>query len=62
MNKAKENPMTTGQCERCEEVTELVVTTMEQQFFGSELTHCEECSNALAEKSQERAFEAYWRG
>jgi len=54
--------MTTGQCERCEEVTELVITTMEQKFFGSELTHCQECSDALAEKAQERDHLSYWRG
>jgi predicted nucleic acid-binding Zn ribbon protein len=62
MNNGKGNPMEIGKCETCEVETELVVTTLEQKFFGEALTHCEECSNEMALKSQERAFEAHWRG
>jgi hypothetical protein len=62
MNKTKENPMEIGKCERCEEMAELVVTTIEQRFFGEALTHCQNCSDDLSQEAQERAFEAYWRG
>ncbi len=54
--------MEIGKCERCEEMAELVVTTIEQRFFGEALTHCQNCSDDLSQEAQERAFEAYWRG
>jgi predicted nucleic acid-binding Zn ribbon protein len=62
MNNGKGNPMEIAKCETCEVETELVATTIEQKFFGEALTHCQECSNEMAQKSQERAFEAHWRG
>lgn len=49
-----------GICETCEVEAMLVPTTIEQRFFGEALTHCQDCSDEMAQRAQEATFTAYW--